>query len=256
MRSKLESRQRWERAEKWLAELTSYPPSGCARCGHRDYCHFLGRPRTPADASGSHAYEHPTSNQIKTRMLARRAARHPNELRGIMNGQPEPPTALDHATTRWHETNLAVGEASGHGTPPDPYRYAALLDARAGWFDHLGQLADRAADTGTGDVRDVYAIACTYAAELDRLSAAEVRFRYRIPTLHPGSDAARLSLGGDRAHACPKCDRPWQLDRDDACEACPDLLYGITPHSRAEVETYPPGTAWTPTNHGWEDGDD
>ena len=237
-----------------MNDETSYPPSGCARCGHRERHHHLGRPLTPYHATGSHNYEPPTTEQIKTRMLARRADRHPNEPRGnTMNSQPEPPSALDHATMRWHETNIAIGEASGHGNPPDPYRYAALLDARAGWWDHLGQLADRAAGTGPGVVRDVYAIACTYAAELDRQAAAEVRFRYRIPTLHPGAEATRLGLDGKPGHRCEQCWRPWQMDRDGACEACPDLMWGITPHSRDEAASYPPGQPWEPVARYPED---
>lgn len=257
MRSNLESRQRWGRTEKRLAELTSYPPSGCGRCGHREYCHFLGNSRTVSGAwVGSHAYQHPTDEQIKTRMLTRRTARHPNNPRGSMTSQPEPPSALDDATARWHETNLAIGEASGNGTPPDPYRYAALLDARAGWWDHLGQLADRAAGVSLGMVRDVYAIACTYAAELDRNDAATVRFQHRIPTLHPGVQATRLGLDGSRERACTKCRRPWQLDREGACEACPGLMWGVTPHSRHEVASYPPGQPWTPPERGWEDDGD
>lgn len=160
-------------------------------------------------------------------------------------------TALDHATARWHETNIAVGEASGHGNPPDPYRYAALLDARAGWWDHLGQLADRAAAVGLGSVRDVYAIACSYAAELDRNDAAEARFRYRIPSLHPGTDHTRIGsrYGVDRIYTCRKCGRPWGFDRDaepERCPACPDLLWGITPASKEQAATYPPGEPWTP----------
>lgn len=153
-------------------------------------------------------------------------------------------TALAHATTRWHETNIAIGEASGNGHPEDPYRLAALFEARGAWWSELARLADHEHSEGT--VRDVYAIACSYAAELDRHAAAEVRFRYRIPTLHPGSDARRLSLIGDIRHACSKCDRPWQADRRGTCPACPDLIYGITPHSRADVTAYPPGSPWTP----------
>jgi hypothetical protein len=157
-------------------------------------------------------------------------------------------TPLDHATQRWHETNAAVGEASGSGNPPDPYRYAALLDARAGWWDHLGRLADRATETSPGTVRDVYAIACSYAAELDRIAAAEVRFRHRIPTLHPGSDATRLGLLGDlrTGRACRRCLRPWQVDGDGSCMHCPGPRYGITPRSAEEAKTYPPGQPWTP----------
>lgn len=258
MRSRLETRQRWERTERQLAELTSYPPSGCARCGHRERNHRQGRPRSREEATGSHAYEPPTAEQIKERMLSRRAIRQWNKPRGNpMNDKPEPaPSALDHATARWHETNLAIGEASGNGTPPDPYRYAALLDCRAGWWDHLGQLADRQAAVGPGVVRDIYAIACTYAAELDRNDAAAVRFRYRIPTLHPGSEAIRLGLDGKPGHGCEQCWRPWQLDREGACEACPDLIWGVTPHSRDEVASYPPGRPWEPVARYREDDGD
>jgi hypothetical protein len=292
-----------------------YPPSGCGRCGHREYCHFLGRPLMPYHATGSHDYEPPTNQQIKERMLARRAARTRNDPRGdtmsetsitddairdaaeefitdtISNvsyqdvgewmrrdprfnelpqgdfdaaqtrvsdmlserivtirwqtyAHPEPPTALDHATTNWHETNAAIGNAAGNGNPADPYRYAALLDARAGWWDRLGQLADQ--EAGQPEIRDVYAIACSYAAELDRQSAAETRFQHRIPTLHPGGDAARLGMTGTPGRTCRKCDRPWQIDRYDACPACPDLLWGITPHSAEQAASYPPGQPWTP----------
>jgi len=165
------------------------------------------------------------------------------------------PTALEHARARWHETNIAIGKASGHGTPLDPYRYAALLDARAGWWDHLGHLADCAAGTGPGVVRDVYAIACTYAAELDRQGAAEVRFCYRIPTLHPGSDASRLGLNIQPGRFCPACERPWQQGRDGTCDVCPDLVYGITPRSLDEAASYPPGKPWEPVAQYPEDGE-
>lgn len=46
------------------------PPSGCRWCGrgrHDHYQRWYG-------AAGWHEYEHPTTEQIKTRMLARRAA--------------------------------------------------------------------------------------------------------------------------------------------------------------------------------------
>jgi len=221
-----------------------YPPSGCARCGHRERHHFLGRPLMPYHATGSHDYEPPTNQQIKERMLARRAARHHDNPRGTTMSDEKPPTALDHATTNWHETNAAIGDASGNGNPPDPYRYAALLDARAGWWDRLGQLADQ--EAGQPEIRDVYAIACSYAAELDRQSAAETRFQHRIPTLHPGGDAARLGMTGTPGRVCRKCDRPWQIERYDACPACPDLLWGITPHSAEDAASYPPGQPWTP----------
>jgi hypothetical protein len=161
-------------------------------------------------------------------------------------------TPLEHATQQWREANLAIALASGGGNPPDPYRYAALLDARAGWFDHLGRLADQA--TGTGQ-RDVYAIACSYAAELDRNDAAAVRFRYRIPSLHPKTDATRIGLLRD----CQECGRLWQLDRDappNRCEACPDLLHGITPHSTEQARTYPPGEQWVPGPDRTEDDDE
>jgi hypothetical protein len=173
-------------------------------------------------------------------------------------------SALDHATTQWHEINARIGEASGNGHPADPYLLAALLDARAGWFDHLGQLADREewsknlSNGGRGEIRDVYAIACSYAAELDRHAAAECRFRHRIPTLFPGADAVRIGLGwkGPMGHRCPECARPWQLDRDGACPACPDSVYGITPHSAEQAATYPPGKPWTPGPDRSEDDDD
>lgn len=150
-------------------------------------------------------------------------------------------TEIEHARARWHEANTAIGDAAGHGNPPDPYRYAALLDARAGWWDRLGQLADR--ESNDGDVRDVYAIACSYAAILDRADAARVRFRYRIPTLHPSSVA---ELAGLNDNHCEDCGRPWLLDPAGTCPACPALLYGITPSNAAEAATYPPGRPWTP----------
>lgn len=268
-----------------MNDESNYPPSGCARCGHCERDHRQGRPRTRADASGTHRYEPPTTDQIKERMLERRADRevpplpprdwrmvaalliHPAPLvaalaaaehsitpRGeeYVNDQRKPaPTALDHATTCWHETNAAIGDAAGNGNPADPYRYAALLDARAGWWDQLGQLADQKA--GQPEIRDTYAIACSFAAELDRQCAAEVRFQYRIPTLHPAGDSARLGMHGVPGRVCHACDRPWQLDRYDACPACPDLLWGITPHSAKEAATYPPGQPWTP-HEPWAPG--
>lgn len=161
--------------------------------------------------------------------------------------------ALDHATQQWRETNAAVGEASGNGHPRDPYRYAALLDARAGWWDRLGQLADRATDAEATGIRDVYAIACSYAAELDRIAAAEVRFRHRIPSLHPGSDAARLGLSHGIGRHCDACGRPWQYNRFHTCGSCPDLLHGITPHSAEQAKTYPPGQQWVPGPDRTED---
>jgi len=168
--------------------------------------------------------------------------------------------ALEHATTQWHEINARIGDASGGGYPPDPYLYAALLDARAGWWDHLGQLADRpewstdAQHDARGRIRDVYAIACSYAAELNRNDAAAVRFRYRIPTLHPKTDAARIGLDS----TCRECGRPMKLDRyaePNRCPACPDLLYGITPHSAEQAKTYPPGQQWVPGPDRTEDYD-
>lgn len=149
-------------------------------------------------------------------------------------------TALEHARARWHEANTAIGEASGHGYPPDPYRYAALLDARAGWWDQLALLADRG---HAGNVRDVYAIACSYAGILDRQDAARIRFRYRIPTLHPSGIAQLVGLTDTR---CEACGRPWLLDPTGACPACPALLYGITPGNATEAANYPPGRPWTP----------
>lgn len=150
-------------------------------------------------------------------------------------------TELEHARSRWHEANTAIGAASGHGNPPDPHRYAALLDARAGWWDHLGQLADR--EGNGGDVRDVYAIACSYAGILDRQDAARVRFRYRIPTLHPSGVAQMVGLNDNR---CQDCGRPWLLDPTGACPTCPALLYGITPGNAHEAANYPPGRPWAP----------
>lgn len=59
-----------------MTNETDYPPSGCGRCGHREHCHFLGNSRTASGAwVGSHAYQHPTGEQIKARMPARRAVR-------------------------------------------------------------------------------------------------------------------------------------------------------------------------------------
>lgn len=153
------------------------------------------------------------------------------------------PTELEHARAQWHEANTRIGAASGHGNPPDPHRYAALLDARAGWWDHLGQLADR--QDNPNDVRDVYAIASSYAAILDRQDAARVRFRYRIPTLHPSSVAELIGLHDNR---CGDCGRPWLLDPAGACSHCPALLHGITPQNATEAATYPPGQPWTPAH--------
>lgn len=152
-----------------------------------------------------------------------------------------PDTALDHARNQWHQTNTRIGDASGHGNPPDPHLYAALLDSRAGWWDHIGHLADRKA--GEPETRDVYAIACSYAAILDRTDAARIRFRYRIPTLHPSSVAELIGLNDNR---CGACGRPWLLDPAGACPDCPALLHGITPGNAAEAATYPPGRPWTP----------
>ncbi len=52
-----------------------YPPGGCALCGHREWCHFLGRPLTPYHATGSHQFVQPSDVQILERMLQRRADR-------------------------------------------------------------------------------------------------------------------------------------------------------------------------------------
>lgn len=71
MRSRLESRQRWERTEKRLKTLADCPPSGCHHCGIGERHHA----RQWTDAAGWHGFTEPSRELIVERMRAKYADR-------------------------------------------------------------------------------------------------------------------------------------------------------------------------------------
>jgi hypothetical protein len=149
----------------------------------------------------------------------------------------------DRVAAAWHETNQAIGPAAlavHDGTPSaDPYRLQALLETRAHLWLELSAIADQQADVAAGTVhrptRDLYAVACHYAAILDQEAAARVRFEHRIGTLTPRGQAGHLRL-----RVCGSCGRPWQASTEGACPACPAVLFGASPSSAAQAAKLPP----------------
>jgi hypothetical protein len=128
----------------------------------------------------------------------------------------------------WQQTNAAIGNPSEAGG--DLYRLQALLDSGA----HLAVIVDAEGEAGRPEIPSLYAVACHYAAILDQEAAAAVRFKHRIPTLFPRSEAGKLHL-----RACAACGRPWQRSTVGACSDCPRLLFGPSPSTVAQARRFP-----------------
>jgi hypothetical protein len=118
--------------------------------------------------------------------------------------------------------------------PRDPWRMSAILDARAGvWME----LAEAAPDSTPSEWRQ----AAHYAAILDQEQAARIRYAAGIPTLFPGAQASQLHLD---EMLCRSCGQPWQSP--NPCEQCPRILWGTTPKTREQAQSFPAGEPWLP----------
>ena len=108
----------------------------------------------------------------------------------------------------------------------DPFSKASGYDQRSRLHMELARL------TEDPDVRRALRILSNYEMN----EAARTRFTHSIPTPRPKAVASRTGL-----QTCLLCGRPWQVSPEGACDLCPRLMFGPTPHSQQEAEELPPG---------------
>lgn len=133
---------------------------------------------------------------------------------------------LARVRVRWQEINGQVGAASpreceSRGEEFDPARFAELLDRRAAAWLELGAVVD--ADDPLCELAelDVYAVACHYAAELDRRDAARTRVAADLPSPYPHTEAELAELCG----LCAACGRRYGLAGVVPCPVCAAVRY-------------------------------
>lgn len=124
--------------------------------------------------------------------------------------------------------------AEQHFTSDDPYEQAYAYTCACLAYDALAVYQDDLA----------LRMACHQAALMYETRAARVRFENGIPTTKPMTEVEMLG-----PMSCEHCGAPWQIPAShQRCPQCPQLLFGPTPTSLADVANYPEPTVVDVTN--------